>query len=712
MNGSMKDGDDTKEADALVPMPKLPFFPSRSCRTGPPSFDQLDFSYNAELDVSLQLRKLEYSQLFNQYARMSTKIRALATLLKYELEEEHSHYLLRNNDVVIQICIDHDGALTNCFTSWYGGQLRVNEKLKLLLSQNRWVTILRLLRVMNQTIPNCVPMHERVNCLNGLIVLEQDLTVLFTENKLALQIYGKEDVEVFRPRTDLTPFTVALHWEMYKRRFSVAIKDVMSKESPLKHPLVAYLSVVYHEYMTLFPSASCLINNYNWAHLSDGIYTPGNYCLHFSRPVIVRRSMIQELIEDNGVTVYTLRPINWFRETSNGHNAKNAVVFGHSNKKQAGACHQYLFGEQIDQSADDFLIRRITFTAPKTVVGLITKLRRQASFIGLIRNLFEQASARRRLPYTDRLMVTIETPKATSLVLYFNHNNQVFGMINLEVLGHRFDIRINLGYGRWWRERRKVAWEKLLMETWSIPKLMHRVVLDLTAANLLNVPNLLALRSERPSSAFLRDAFSIKAKLPTSRSQFDFSHAFELDDSKQAHNRTSTQTSPATAAASKRQAAFLRISPKRSWLLNDFHLRRQRTLRIKKAAAFRKLDVPPARRQALTKCLFTTRTLNQKDETRIPPLHIEARTPTILPLATSRLRTQLRALRLNRRHKLQAKKRAATIAQPENSKGGRRREGVVDGADRRSDACRSTGEEAADPAQLLVDSSLGNKVGH
>jgi hypothetical protein len=62
---------------------------------------------------------------------------------------------------------------------------------------------------------------DRINCLNGLIILEHDLTLLFKEALLATSIYGKSDVEVYRQRTDLTPFTIAIQWESLKPNCTV-----------------------------------------------------------------------------------------------------------------------------------------------------------------------------------------------------------------------------------------------------------------------------------------------------------------------------------------------------------------------------------------------------------------------------------------------------------------------------------------------------------
>jgi hypothetical protein len=64
-------------------------------------------------------------------------------------------------------------------------------------------------------------MHERINCLNGLIILEHDLSLLFKEDRLDMQIYGKSGVEVYKARTDLTPFTIAIHWETLKSDFTI-----------------------------------------------------------------------------------------------------------------------------------------------------------------------------------------------------------------------------------------------------------------------------------------------------------------------------------------------------------------------------------------------------------------------------------------------------------------------------------------------------------
>lgn len=79
--------------------------------------------------------------------------------------------------------------------------------------------------------------------------------------------------------------------------------------------MCAYLSVSHNEYMTLFPTNSCLNNKLQWIEMT-GIHTPGKYCLNFSQPIIVRNALMKELLELDSA-IYTLRPINWFLELSN-----------------------------------------------------------------------------------------------------------------------------------------------------------------------------------------------------------------------------------------------------------------------------------------------------------------------------------------------------------------------------------------------------------
>jgi hypothetical protein len=78
----------------------------------------------------------------------------------------------------------------------------------------------------------------------------------------------------------------------------------------------AYLSVTHNEYMSLFPTTSCLNNKLQWSELTTGIHTPGKYCLNFSRPLIVRNSLLKELLELDSA-IYTVRPINWLAEVAN-----------------------------------------------------------------------------------------------------------------------------------------------------------------------------------------------------------------------------------------------------------------------------------------------------------------------------------------------------------------------------------------------------------
>jgi hypothetical protein len=70
--------------------------------------------------------------------------------------------------------------------------------------------------------------------------------------------------------------------------------------------------------MTLFPTSSCLSNKHEWLEPSAGIHVPGKYCLTFSYPPIIRHGMLQELLEIDGVSVYTIKPVTWLVELVGG----------------------------------------------------------------------------------------------------------------------------------------------------------------------------------------------------------------------------------------------------------------------------------------------------------------------------------------------------------------------------------------------------------
>jgi hypothetical protein len=80
---------------------------------------------------------------------------------------------------------------------------------------------------------------------------------------------------------------------------------------------------------------------------------------------------------------------------------------------------------------DVYLVRRITFNSPKTIVGLLMLLRRQACFVGLVKNLFERFARRKQLPYTEHLVVKMESDNPTNLILQFNNNRRSVGTGNI-----------------------------------------------------------------------------------------------------------------------------------------------------------------------------------------------------------------------------------------------------------------------------------------
>lgn len=58
------------------------------------------------------------------------------------------------------------------------------------------------------------------------------------------------------------------------------------------------------------------------------------------------------------------------------------------------------------------------------------KLRRQASFVGLVKNLFEQFAHKKQLPYREHLVAKIGSESPTSLIIQFNNDRIDIGTGN------------------------------------------------------------------------------------------------------------------------------------------------------------------------------------------------------------------------------------------------------------------------------------------
>jgi hypothetical protein len=97
-------------------------------------------------------------------------------------------------------------------------------------------------------------------------------------------------------------------------------------------------------------------------------------------------------------------------------------------KDDKSECHRYIFADSLTAKDEDYLVRRITFNSPKTIVPLLKKLRCQASFNGLIRNLFDHYARQKILPFKQHLVSLIESDESTSFTLQFNRNQVDIGI--------------------------------------------------------------------------------------------------------------------------------------------------------------------------------------------------------------------------------------------------------------------------------------------
>lgn len=132
-------------------------------------------------------------------------------------------------------------------------------------------------------------------------------------------------------------------------------------------------------------------------------------------------------------------------------------------KRDKSECHRYIFANSIVEKSDDYLVRKITFNSPKTIVNLLMKLRRQSAFTGLIKNLLDHFAKQKHLPYNEHLVVKIESDNPTNLVLQFNNNRQKdVGTVNIIVKNSGFEIGICNATGKSVENSKIEEWNALL----------------------------------------------------------------------------------------------------------------------------------------------------------------------------------------------------------------------------------------------------------
>uniref|UniRef100_A0A1I7RZF2 SHR-BD domain-containing protein n=1 Tax=Bursaphelenchus xylophilus TaxID=6326 RepID=A0A1I7RZF2_BURXY len=387
--------------------------------------NRFDYENIPDFDVSMAFRKLCYDKLLNPMIKWKEKLKAFAQLVKMDLEDHTSYFILRNSDIVLQVGIDQFGSVAACFISWFGAPLRPNEQVRQLILQDRWLTILRALKLMNNLIPHSIILNDRVVCLNALLIIEHDLTLLFKKDKLTFRLH--EPVH-FWPRSDLQPFTISLDWR--PGQFEPNELGVRGDRFICQLTIAPTTSVQF-----TFPTQSCLNEKLKWIQVSQSRPVNAAYCLSFPKAIPVQEGLMKKLLDvAGGMAVAT--KTNWFSEAADGLVCKR-ISFGESKTLS------FIIEANQTEEQTDFLVKKITVSSPQGVVEVLNLLVEHIKMFGLIKNLFS-IKDKKELGVKRDMALKLQLVDYNQIHIEVDSNSIIYGNVDVTATGAQLSLHLNI----------------------------------------------------------------------------------------------------------------------------------------------------------------------------------------------------------------------------------------------------------------------------
>ncbi|CAD5214520.1 unnamed protein product [Bursaphelenchus okinawaensis] len=420
--------------------------------------ENLDYDVIPDFDLSVPCRKLYYERLVSSKIKWKEKLKALVNLLKLDLEDHTSYFMVRNTDMVIQIGIDQFGGVATCYMSWFGAPLRPNEQIRQLISHDNWVVILRVLKVMNNLIPHSVVLTDRVLCLNALLILEHDLTLLFKKGRL---FFKQNEPVNFWPRSDLQPFTISLDWRSGHEPNALGTNDGR---------YTCQLNILFSSSIqTSFPTQSCLNDKLNWIEVPLTRPVNASYCLTFPTAIPVASGLMKMLLAINGGLMAVANKTNWWKEASDQKMVPK-IIFG--SKKKCLTC---LFKpnnedeqgedkesdkenksekEKISELKDndkkttetkeeDFLVKKITVFTPQAVAEVLRLLFDHMKIFGLAKQLINTKN-NTSFGVKRSMLTQIQVEKYNQLSIEVDSERFLYGRVTITASNGRLNLFMNI----------------------------------------------------------------------------------------------------------------------------------------------------------------------------------------------------------------------------------------------------------------------------
>uniref|UniRef100_A0A915CQ95 Mediator complex subunit 1 n=1 Tax=Ditylenchus dipsaci TaxID=166011 RepID=A0A915CQ95_9BILA len=414
--------------------------------------------------------------------RVLDNIKELASLLKLSSVSKSEGFDLTGDSMCLQV--NTDGRTVNgCFVSYvFDSEPKESEITRRCLQQNQVEEIASSFRKMLDLIPDGVQingsqLHPSAT-LQVLTILENDIVEM---KKRASTSNESQQVNTYAlehcfSRTEVYPLTVVLLEGSFLRN--------ILRSSSADESLVLYDRLIYSAHLCLektdvlnfFPSKSFLGNNKTgWTEeLPNSL--PVEYCLRFSRPVLLSRSNFKAIDDLEGVTsVKVLSKINLFRHLSGCYQDSIRLNCAVSQE----VLQQHEMTDFSNLNSEDVIVTEVRLIHPKNLTLILQILRVQ-----LLHNaLFESLCHR---PNEGQMSVRGKSPKINVRCTISSVNSSIFNLscslgemivtVKLSIINGlmKVDTTCDDAHSRLLSQFGSVC-EDSLKSTHSIPLLIHLI---------------------------------------------------------------------------------------------------------------------------------------------------------------------------------------------------------------------------------------------
>ncbi|KAI1729155.1 mediator of RNA polymerase II transcription subunit 1.1 [Ditylenchus destructor] len=360
-----------------------------------------DVDTHADLQKAISLLQEDSLERESESAyTLSETVRQLASNLDLTVDAQSDAYELKGERIQMSIILNPDGKeISSCYVNYtFDEEEKESDSIKHLLEEKKIDELTAALQKMVGLVPDIIQVNnaelKSANTLSVLRMLESDIVAIKARSEASNEnLVDRYALEFFIPRSELHPTTFVLLAEPFLRD---SIKNFSES-----HSFVDYDKILYSAYLCLkrtgvlynFPGGSYLDQRGNWIDDSSSMRLPVEYCLAFTRPILLSRENYDKISNFSGVSsLNILGQTNLFRHLSSVSNHEKLNLKCRVSPELG---QFYEFPECDSRNSDAVVINEIHFVHPRNLTTILQIIRDQLLLNTLFESLCHRSSARK-----------------------------------------------------------------------------------------------------------------------------------------------------------------------------------------------------------------------------------------------------------------------------------------------------------------------------